>query len=645
MVNNTIVELENNIRYHNECYTNNIPEISDAEYDELIIQLTALCPQSETLTEVGCLPSFGKTIQHTIPMGSLPKINFELDEQGNYVGDGLKELTQWVDKHQEEKVWSMKIDGCAGELTYKNGNLVAAASRGDGNIGQDLTNNIRIILDNKEIEPFKGIKHFVKDVEIKIRGEFYIPRSFFNKYLAHESANPRNSTSGALNHSNPLKTKEKGVCFKPYRLLLNDEEIESLTTAEKIVNSLTGRSGVKEANFTFVPLHKSKLTLEKIEDLDKERKDFDFETDGIVLSINNTEERESYGAKGKYPNGAVAFKFKAEQIETKVIGIDWTPSRIRRISPVARLEPIHLAGTTVSAATLNNYGWITNNMKIAIGDTVLVEKAGDIIPKIIRVTNRVEDRTNINLPTVCPVCGVTTEITDTHIFCNNKLCRTKQIGDIVHWVNTLELKDPQWCVTEALYDKGFIKDVADLYYLNEEEIKDIPRCNATVMIDELISNSEIHLGTFLRGLGIEGVGSSYYKIAIEKFNTLEAIRNITDPAELIELQLFGEITALKLINGLKELSPLIDKLLNVVEVIPYEVTTGKLLNKTFCLTGTLSKKRKILEKEIIENGGSIKSVSKNLDYLICGEKAGSKKTKAEKLGITILTEEQYSELL
>ena len=460
-------------------------EISDAEYDKLIEELKELDSSNSVLMEVGSTPSYGKKIKHKRIMGSLSKATFVRDENGDIIGDGLQDLRKWEKEHPEKKVWSYKIDGLAGKLVYKNGKLVEASSRGNGVTGSDLTDNVKAILSvPNEIE--------LKNDEVEILGEFYIPWSFFNEHMKGKYSNPRNAASGSIQCEDPQETAERGLEFLVYKMFIDGKEPESKTKEEKIINSLKG--------FKYNKLFDKPITAELIEKLDQHRSKLDFMADGLVIAVDNRDERDAYGILSeRYPKGMLAWKFKAENVTTLITDIEWQTGRTGKITPVAILTPIQIAGSIVSRATLHNISEI-RRLGTNIGNLILLEKAGDIIPKIIRV---VENNGNygINYPDVCPSCGEPTSEDGTHVWCENLNCPARLATTIEYYLKTLEIKEIGPAMIEALIDNGFIKELTDMYKVTKEQILTLPNTgerSAEIFIEAMNSRKELDLNVFLR---------------------------------------------------------------------------------------------------------------------------------------------------
>ena len=648
---NRTQELEELILYHNDKYFNDEPEISDVEYDALVEELRKLDPTNSALVEVGATPSYGKRVVHDKIMGSLIKKTFVKDDNGDIVGDGLDDLRKWEDEHPEKKRWGYKIDGLAGKLVYKNAKLLEASSRGNGKIGSDLSDNVRAIrsiptkIESEILESYAG--KAVSELELTIKGEFYIPWSFFNANMVGKYSNPRNAASGSIQCEDPNETAERGLEFLVYEILIDGENPLSKSDEEMIVNSISGYHGILKTTFKFNELYDDELTAEKIEELDQARANLEFMADGLVLSVDDRDARDAYGILSeRYPKGAVAFKFKAEQVTTTVVGVEWQTGRTGKITPVAILDPVQIAGTIVGRATLHNLSEI-KRLGISIGDEILLQKSGDIIPNIIRVENGSGSK-EYNYPDVCPSCGSYTSNDDTNVWCENTECGAKLLTRIDYYLKTLDIKEIGPAMIQALIDAGFVKNIVDMYYLNEDQIMELPNSGlrtAQTVMNAVLSKSEVDLAVFLPALGIHGLGKTTGKLLAKKFKTLDAVRNVTIE-ELVEIEGIAYTTASAIVNGLSESAETIDGLSNLINIKGYETVQGVFTGKNFCCTGTLSRKRKDIQQMIAEAGGEYTSISKNLNILIIGEGAVQKKIdKAKSLGAEVIEEEKFVEML
>jgi len=645
-----IQELEGQIRYHNDKYTNGTPEISDVEYDDLVAELTKLDPTNAALLEVGATPSYGKKVKHDMVMGSLSKITFEKDANGNIKGDGFDEVRKWYKQHKEKTKWSMKIDGCAIKLVYVNGKLVEGATRGDGTTGSDIIDNIRAIrsipttIESKLISDYLGIDDL--KCKIEVRGEGYISRKFFEENLKGTKANCRNAVSGSIQNQDPAKTTESDVQFYGYKLFLNDIEVETLTKQEQLVNSIRGYHGTQPARLKFVELHDGEITPELVEKIDNERTSYDYDTDGMVVMIDKISERDSYGMAGKCPKGAFAFKFKPEQAETVLESITWQAGRTGKLTPVGELKPVQLAGTNVARCSLHNLSEV-KRLKIEIGDRVLVQKSGDIIPQIVRVIEHKESG-DINYPETCPTCGTYTESDGTNVNCYNEECGSKLLTRVCHYLSVLKIKEVGPGLIQALIDAGKITDVTSIYYVSESDVMELPRSGlrtAQTYMNAILSVTTLKLETFLNSLAIHNLGGTTSKALAKHFKTLDAVRQ-AEINDMVGIPDIGGTTAQSIFDGLRKKADIINELNELLDIKDFESKEGIFTGKRFCCTGKVNLKRSQIQEMIEEAGGEYKSISKGLNFLVIGENAvQSKIDKAKSLGASVISEDEFLDML
>lgn len=643
----TIPELEEKIRLHNKLYMDGKPKITDMEYDRLVDRLKYLDPNSDVLSEVGAPVTYGKKVKHEIPMGSLEKIKCQMDSNGEPVdGHGAKELEEWVCKVGETVCFSPKIDGLAGELVYENGRLVQASTRGDGKIGQNVTDNV-LHIDSIPIE-------IAQNEKIVVRGEFYIPKSTFNRLVKDgkikgDVVNERNVCAGALNAKNPRETASKGIRFLVYRLWINDVECGDIVDAFNIVPQIKGSHfDIQNVRLKYVDqivCGFPKDVKDIVKYMMEERNKYDYRTDGIVVMIKNTKKRESLGYIGHNPRGAVAFKFQTEQAVTRLNGIEWVTSKFGTINPVAQLSAVVLCDTVVRAATLHNINWI-EALSLSIGDDVVIEKSGDIIPHVVRaIHNKATD--NINYPDLCPSCGHATIRNGAIIQCVNPNCKAIVAGTVLNYLQALDISEPGKVMIENMVEKGLIKKIEDIYNLNQEEVSKLPRCSemlAKRYIDNINNVENVGLVKFMCALPIRGIGDATWKAVCNVYPTIDELMG-ADWDKLTTIPNVGIETATMIIKGISECASMISELRKHIKIEPVRENDGVLKGKSFCFTGKLSNPRKHYEDLVNENGGQIKSVVKSLDYLVAGEDAGSKLDRASGLGVKIIDEKTFMEMV
>jgi DNA ligase (NAD+) len=610
-------ELINLISYHSDLYYNKSqPEICDLEFDNLVKELTSLGGSVEFVGS----PSYGKKIIHSQRMGSLDK---DTDPS---------KIAEWALKYTTGSlVLTPKIDGLAVSLKYENGKLIAAATRGDGLIGQDVFDNVKFI---------DSIPKTIKcKMPIEPRGEILMYKSVFMKHIESGIdglANPRNAASGSLMAKDPQITKDRNLSFICYDVLHNEFETE-MQKLKWIKDDLS--------EFTCIPFQE--IQVFEFNDMQAKwallRPSLDYEIDGMVVALNNIRDQEEAGWSTKCPRGKMAFKFAAEQKKATIKSFDWQVGRTGRLTPVAYIEPISLGGSTIGKMTLHNVK-IFKALDVAVGDIVLIEKAGDIIPQVVKVLTRQTQRLGQELPVICPCCGTVTKMDSrgVSLWCTNIDCPARFSGNVINFITALDLIGIGEATIAGLCEKGYIKTYADLYNISVDQIKEITGGNksAEKTYEIIHSKKNIPLDIFLDSLGIIGLGTSTSKSIAKKFKTLKVVRAI-EKGHLICMDGIAALTESKIIDGLSNMSYDIDELLKHVRVLDMVETGGSLTGKSFCLTGAMSKPRKEIEKAIELNGGVSESgVKAGLTYLVQSDptSTSSKSEKALKLGVKIISE-------
>lgn len=640
-----VEQLEQDILKHLSLYQEGVPEISDLAYDALVRELKFLNPKSEVLFKVGFEPTYGKKVNHDIPMGSLNKVTFYRDSEGNIIGDGLQELNKWeASVVGNPVVWSFKIDGLSAELVYENGKLVLASTRGNGLVGLNITDQI-INCENipNELNNIYDYKHSSK---ITFRGELYIPKVAFKEMLLDGRVkkvegsiqNERNVCAGFINNKNPEECKNKNISFIGYRVFVDDVETETLSEGREIALLF---------NIPFVTLHKEKLTRELIDKASAVREKLPYRTDGIVLTVDNTKARDFFGYNKYNCKGSVAFKFDTDKAWTKLLGIEWNTSRHGRVIPTALLSPVVLCDTEVERATLNNWEY-AESFGFRSGDEVLVSKNGDIIPCIINHRHTCDSSESLKAPENCPVCGECLYKDGVDLICMNPKCKAQVAGAISWWLKILDIEEPGKKMVETMVEASVLKSIVDLYTFTVEDAETLPRCSKMLAnrYRELIdSRRKLFLPTFLVALGIRGIGDAVWNEICKFYKTLPEVLAVKE-TDLVKINKVGEINAKKICDYFSKNLDFIQELCKKVEVLPVEDTSKKVLSgKTVCFTGTLSKPRSFFENLVKENGGEIRGVSKTLDILVAGDSAGSKLDKAKTFGITVMTEGSFMKLI
>jgi len=653
-----INELIDKINYHNEKYYNeDNPEISDMEYDNLVKELIRLEEENPELKRIDsptnrvggvALEKFNQ-IAHKVPMLSLSNAysDFDLRDFDKRVRDMVKDEVEYVVE--------FKIDGLSVGLTYNNGEFQYGATRGNGVIGEDITQNLMTI---------KSIPLKINDSEeIIVRGEVYISKDNFNKINEKQEeqglqifANPRNLAAGTLRQLDPKLTAKRPLDI----FIFNLEYVQN----NKFKSHSESLEFLKELGFSISPNYKvCKSIDEVIEHITywtENRDTLPFEIDGMVIKVNNLKQRESMGYTAKSPRWAIAYKFPAEKKKTKIIDIIVEVGRTGTITPTAILEPVRLAGTSVSRATLHNEDYIKEK-DIRINDTVLVQKAGDIIPQVLEVIKeeRSGEEIKFYMPHKCPACSEPTVRIEGEaaVKCINISCPAQIRRGIIHFASrdAMNIDGLGESIISLLLNANIINDISDLYKIKKEDIVNLERMgekSATNLINAINKSKENDLWRLINGLGIKFIGTKGAKILANNYKDLDKIMNAT-VSELVNLEEFGETMANSVVQFFKE-----EKNINIVEKLKeYGLNTKAIenenndINKIFegmkiVLTGTLPTLKRNDAKEMIESRGgkATSSVSKATDFVLAGEEAGSKLTKANELGIKVIDEDTFIEL-
>lgn len=652
-----IDELKKKILYHNDLYYNqDNPEIEDAQYDELMRQLKKLEAENPELItkdsptqKVGGMAKreAGVLVKHDVPMLSLQDV-FSAEEVETFVDNMQKELDN------PEFVVEEKIDGLSLALRYVDGELKLAVTRGDGVVqGEDVTANAMQIKDIK-----KKIKEKLPYFEV--RGEVYMTREAFS--LVNEKqellgkrlfANPRNCAAGTLRQLDSKIIKERNLSMFIFNLQkVEGIELKSHTQAYEFMH----KQGMKIIH-SYKVCKTKKEVLQAIEEIGNRRGDLDYDIDGAVVKINDFAQREKLGATSKVPKWAIAYKYPPEEKETKLLNIELSVGRTGRITPTAVFEPVWLCGTKVERATLHNQDFI-DDLDIRIGDTIKVYKSGEIIPKVRCVIKekRPQDSKPFIIGDTCPVCNAHTIHDDkADIRCSNPHCPAQIERWIINFVgrDAMDIKGFGMMYIKTLIENGYLKDPADIYYLHNYRDELIAKGligkekNTDKLLNAIEKSKQNAPWRLLTGLGILNIGKSASRSLINHFHSFDDIAKATEE-EIKQVADIGEISAklvyeffhdeenIALLNKLKEAN------VNMAEE-KTEKTSDKFQGLTFVLTGTLETMGRSEASEIIQSlgGKASGSVSKKTSYVIAGANAGSKLTKAESLGVKIITEQEF----
>lgn len=645
-------ELEENAYKY---YVLDAPELTDYEYDMKMVRLRELekahpeyaSPTSPSVRVGGkAVESFDKVV-HNVPLQSLNDV-FSYEELQEF-DHRVKEVCP-----DAEYVLEMKIDGLSVALEYQNGLLVRGATRGDGMVGEDVTENIKTI----GAIPLK-IEN--APAHLVVRGEVYMPRSVFDQINTVRDeeglpplANPRNAAAGSIRQLDPRVTAKRRLSIFIFNIQeasdvtfeTHKESIEYLRTLGfRTIAEVGVYANIKDAYDAVIAMGDKRVT-------------FDYETDGAVLKVNNLAQRALLGSTAKAPRWAAAFKYPPEEKETRLLSIEVNVGRTGVITPFAVMEPVRLAGTSVSRATLHNRDFIASK-DIRVGDTVLVRKAGEIIPEIVRVVKdkRPEDAVPYSLPTCCPACGSTVfaDVDDAAVRCTNPSCPAQAVRNIIHFASrdAMDIEGLGESLAEQLYGAGLLKDASDIYLLRKEQLTALERMgekSAENLLAAIEASKNRGLSRLLFAFGIRHIGQKAGKLLATTYRTLDTLLEATAD-ELASVRDIGDIMAESFCNWAESeaAASMIERIkaAGVLTEATEEKKDDRFQGKTFVLTGTLPTLSRKEASDIIESfGGKTSSaVSKKTDFVLAGEEAGSKLTKAQALGITVIDEGTFLSML
>lgn len=657
-----IAELKKTLEYHIDRYYNqDSPEISDYEYDMLMQELKALEKEyPELVTEDSPTQKVGGTakrqagvlVRHNVPMLSLQDV-FSKEDVYHFVEEMQEQLTD------PEFVVEYKIDGLSMALRYENGNLVMAETRGDGiNFGEDVTANAKVIDD---------VKLKLKDAPeyLEVRGEVYMKNAAFERVNECQEllgkktfANPRNCAAGTLRQLDSAVTKERELSL----FIFNIQQVRGM----EFTTHTEGYEYLKKQGIVVIDDYKVCKTADEVWEaicaIGENRGKLAYDIDGAVVKINRYADREQLGATSKVPRWAVAYKYPPEEKEAKLLDIELSVGRTGRITPTAVFEPVRLCGTSVSRATLHNQDFI-DDLDVGIGDTIVVYKSGEIIPKVKQVNKEKREAgwARFVIPDVCPVCGAKTEREkDTaDIKCTSPNCPAQLERHIINFVgrDAMDIKGFGTVYIEELVRGGYIRDIADVYNLKEHREELIEKGiigkekNTDKLLDTIEKSKENDAYKLLTGFGIPNVGKAAAKAIMKHFKDIETLSHASMD-ELQDVNDIGEVSAecirrffldeenRRIVARLKEAG------VNM-SAEEAEVLESPISGKTVVVTGTLPSLGRKEAQELIEKygGKAAGSVSKKTDYVLAGEAAGSKLTKAQELGIPVLNEDEFKALL
>ena len=657
-----IKKLRDKINYHSDRYYNqDNPEISDYEFDMLMQQLKKLEKEHPELVtndsptqHVGGMAkrTAGVLVHHNVPMLSLQDV-FSKEE----VVDFVEQMREQLD--EPEFVVEYKIDGLSMALRYENGELALALTRGDGvNFGEDVTTNAKVISDVK-----KKLKD--KPEYLEIRGEVYMKNEDFDRVNEQQEllgkkifANPRNCAAGTLRQLDSRVTKERKLSM----FVFNVQQVRGM----EIATHTQGYEFLKRQGIPIIEDYKVCKTADEVWDaitaIGENRGNLGYDIDGAVIKINRYSDRELLGNTSKVPKWAIAYKYPPEEKETKLLDIELSVGRTGRITPTAVFEPVRLCGTSVSRATLHNQDFI-DDLDVGIGDTIVVYKSGEIIPKVkeVRKEKRPDGWKRFAIPDVCPVCGAKTEREkDTaDIKCTSPNCPAQLERHIINFVgrDAMDIKGFGTVYIEELVRLGYIKDIADIFELKDHREDLIEQGiigkekNTDKLLDTIERAKENDAYMLLTGFGIPNVGKAAAKTIMKRFSSILDLED-ADRDALMEVDDVGEVSADCIFRFFhdeknKEMIARLKSLGVNMKAEETETIDSAVSGKTVVITGTLPTLGRKEAAELVEKyGGKVSgSVSKKTDYVVAGESAGSKLTKAQELGITVLTEEELFVLL
>ena len=640
-----------------EYYVLDNPTITDQEYDDYYNELLSieekypeLKREDSPTNRVGgaVLDKFEK-VNHDHPMLSFDDIFNE--EEIILFDERIKKVVSTAHYTLEPK-----MDGLSGSLIYKNGVLVRGATRGDGVTGEDITTNIKTI---KSV-PLR----LTEDIDIEVRGEIYMSKKSFLeanrekiKNGEKEFANPRNAAAGSIRQLDSKVAAKRNLDFMAY--FIPNPEDYGIKTQKESLEFLRKLGFV--TNYKLNGYAKNvKDIINYIDSLSEKRDNLPFEIDGVVLKVDNLEDEKRLGFTSRVPRWGIAYKFPAKEVLTTLKEIKFTVGRTGKITPNAIFSPVHVSGSLVSKATLHNSDYCIDK-DVRVGDTISIRKAGDVIPEVVEVKldRRKEDSVPFKMIENCPMCNSVLVRKDANHYCKNEHCPSRKIESLIHFSSrdAMYIEGFGESIVEDFYNLGYLKNIDDFYILDKYKdelmlLEGFGEKSISKLLESASNSKKNSLERLLFGLGIRYVGkktakilSKYYKtidnLIKADFDELKSINDIGDVIAKSIVDYFSDEKNINLINRLKDLN------LNM-RYLGEEVNTSNenINGKTFVITGTLSRPRDEIKEEIESLGGNvIGSVTKKTDYVIAGEKAGSKLTKANELGIKVLTEEEYNNML
>lgn len=648
-----IENLRATLRYHSDRYYNDdAPEIEDYEYDMMMRELKKLedehpeydSADSPTKRVGGKADNSFASVEHTVRMESLQDAfsKEEIFDFDRRVKENVSDVHYVVEP---------KIDGLSVSLEYVNGEFFRGSTRGDGNVGEDVSGNLRVIHNI----PLK-LNHALPYIEV--RGEVYMPKKSFDRLVDRQLINdekpfknPRNAAAGSLRQKDSEVAATRGLDI----FVFNIQQIEGkeLTSHKESLDYL------KELGFNTIPYYERvddiETAFEKVLQIGEKRGELEFDIDGAVIKVDDFSEREQLGSTAKFPKWAVAFKYPPEEKQTEILDIEITVGRTGKLTPTAVLSPVHLAGTTVSRATLHNQDFI-NEKGVNIGDIVTVRKAGDIIPEVLCVN---EKRSNGSFvyPERCPSCNekVVREEGESDIRCINPECPAQLLRNLIHYCSrdAMDIEGLGPSIIETFVNEGMIKTVTDIYRLDKEKIVSLDgfqQTSANNIIESVENSKNNDLSKLIFALGIRHIGAKAAKLLSDEFKNIDNLMNASLEA-ISDIDGFGDIMAKSAFDFFQSESArelIADlKSFGVNTESKTVINDNRFEGMTFVLTGTLPTYKRSEASKIIESfgGKTSSSVSKKTSYVLSGESSGSKLDKANQLGIPVIDENEFNEMI
>lgn len=647
-------KLRKDLNYYSyRYYVDNENDIDDYEYDMMMRELKAIeeeypeliTPDSPTRRVGGEATNMFESVAHTVKMESLQDA-FSFDEIRDFdrrVKDAVTNATYVVEP---------KIDGLSVSLEYRDGVFVRGSTRGDGSVGEDITANLRTVraipLRLKTDLPF-----------IEVRGEVYMPHSVFHKLVEEQELNeekpfknPRNAAAGSLRQKNPKITAKRKLDI----FVFNVQQIDG----HSLSNHKQSLDYLKELGFKTIPFYTEFKNidgaideLKRIADI---RYTLPFDIDGAVIKVNDFEKRRILGSTAKFPKWAIAFKYPPEEKETKLLSIEVNVGRTGVLTPTAVFSPVLIAGSTVSRATLHNEDFIKEK-GICIGDTIIIRKAGDVIPEVVSVKEHIPDAVPYRMPEICPSCGAKAvrEDGEAAIRCNNPDCPAQLLRMLIHFCSrdAMDIEGLGDALLNKLVEQNMIKTAADIYSLDFGKIAEMDKMgkkSAENLKKAIEKSKENDLSKLVFALGIRHVGAKAAKLLSDNFRDIDSIMN-SSAEDISKIDGFGLVMAQSVVDFMS--MPQSQKLIADLKAAEVNMKAddthidNRFSGKTFVLTGTLTKYTRSEASRIIENygGKASSSVSKKTDYVLAGEAAGSKLAKATELGVKIINEDEFAEMI